>query len=120
MSDKRNKDDELYMKLMEDDEIDGHKCRFKSNNRERYCNATSHESCDGCRFFVPTSHAKLELFTKKIEYLTGMMSRIIDENKRLQESVTIEKMNNKYLRSENEFLEKKNERLERLARKRRE
>ena len=120
MSDKRNKDDELYMKLTGDTEIESHNCRFKSNNSDRFCNATSLESCDGCKFFVPTSHAKLELFTKKIEYLTGMMSRLVDENKRLQESVTIEKMNNKYLRNENEFLEKKNERLERLARKRRE
>ncbi len=113
---KRNKDDELYMKLMEDDEIDGHKCRFISNNRERYCNATSHESCDGCRFFVPTSQAKLELFTKKIKYLTGMMSKLVDENKRLHETISIERMNNRKMEEENRILQKRNEKLGRMPR----
>lgn len=116
-----NKSDDLYDKLM-CGSISGrkHDCRFKSPSKERYCLATSHTSCGKCRFFKPTSQAKLKLFTEKINYLSGMMSKLLDENKRLYETISIERTNNKHLKEENEFLEKKTERLERLARKRRE
>ena len=111
-----NKDDKLYMKLTEEFERDAHDCRYASNNKERFCNATSHESCDGCRFFVPTSQAKLKLFTERIEHLIKMRSKLIDENKRLHETISIERMNNRKMEEENRILQKRNEKLERMPR----
>lgn len=109
-------DDELYAKLTEDRDIEPYSCKFKSNNSERFCNATSHASCDGCRFFMPTSQAKLKLFTEKIQYLSDMMSKLIDENKRLFESVEIERENNRELRKENNRLQEEKEQMKRAMR----
>ena len=114
-----SKSDDLYDKLM-CGSISGRKqdCRFKSPSKDRYCLATSHTSCGKCRFFKPTSQAKLNLFSEKIEYLTKETAIRIGECKRLRDTLDIVRATNKQLQKENEYLTEQNENLIKMLRER--
>ena len=57
-------------------------CKFVSHSPDRYCNASSHQNCNRCRFFEPTVMARLRVL---VEENTSLK----DENNRLSKKVDL-------------------------------
>ena len=57
-------------------------CKFISHSPDRYCNASSHQNCNRCRFFEPTVMARLRVL---VEENTSLK----DENNRLSKKVDL-------------------------------
>lgn len=66
-------------------------CQYKSRTADRYCNATCHTTCKGCRFFEPTSHAKVDILSRaalrSINDFTERLSESHELNKSLHETI---------------------------------
>lgn len=60
-------------------------CQYKSRTKDRYCSATCQTTCRNCRFFEPTSHAKVDILAR------AAMDSVEQFNKRLGESYEINK-----------------------------
>ena len=69
-------------------------CQYKGRKGERYCLATTHKTCRGCKFFLPTTMSQLRLAVEKTEELKAKLknrdmqiTKLRDENIRLNEIV---------------------------------
>jgi len=66
-------------------------CQYKSRTADRYCNATCQTTCKGCRFFEPTSHAKVDILSRaalrSINDFTERLSESHELNKSLHETI---------------------------------
>ena len=40
-------------------------CKFISHSKDRYCNASTHQNCNRCRFFEPTVMARLRVLVEE-------------------------------------------------------
>lgn len=66
-------------------------CQYKSRTKDRYCNATCQNSCTNCRFFEPTSHAKVDILARAaidtVERFNKQLSETYEINKSLNETI---------------------------------
>ena len=66
-------------------------CQYRSRTEDRYCSATCQTSCKHCRFFEPTSHAKVDILSraalKSINDFTARLAESHELNKSLNETL---------------------------------
>lgn len=59
-------------------------CQFLVDNDDRYCRATTHTSCVGCRFYTLTFRGKLRALVTYILRLEEQIKTLKTENKELK------------------------------------
>lgn len=83
-------------------------CQYKSRTKDRYCNATCQNSCAKCRFFEPTSHAKVDILSR------ASLDAVIRFNKQLSDSYEINKTLHETIARYNEEMNKQMAQIENI------
>ena len=83
-------------------------CQYKSSTSERYCNATCQKTCRNCRFFEPTSHAKVDILAR------AAIDAIDNFNKRLNEAYEVNKNLHETISHYSEEMDKRMEQIQNI------
>lgn len=77
--------EELYKQIeAETNPFRKENCKFFGKDGKRYCLATTHKTCDRCRFYEPTIFAKLRTLVKNTEKLKYMVEELQKEKESLE------------------------------------
>lgn len=75
-------------------------CKFISHSPDRYCNASSHQNCNRCRFFEPTVMARLMVLVEENASLKDENNRLSKKVDRMSEELAIAEETINYYREE--------------------
>lgn len=75
-------------------------CKFISHSPDRYCNASTHQNCNRCRFFEPTVMARLRVLVEENANLKEENSNLAKKVDRMSEELAIAEETINYYREE--------------------
>lgn len=75
-------------------------CKFISHSQDRYCNASTHQNCNRCRFFEPTVMARLRVLVEENANLKEENSNLAKKVDRMSEELAISEETINYYREE--------------------
>lgn len=76
-------------------------CKFISHSPDRYCNASTHQNCNRCKFFEPTVMGMLRVFVEGKLNMESENETLIRRIDRLNEELAIATETIDYYREEN-------------------
>ena len=79
-------------------------CQYRGKD-DRFCLATTHTKCRGCKFFTPTTQSQIKIIVEKVKELKGKIK---------SREMTITKLQNEIARL-NEILDQKEDRISGLV-----
>lgn len=75
-------------------------CKFISHSKDRYCNASTHQNCNRCRFFEPTVMARLRVLVEENEAVKKQNNSLTKKVDRMSEELAIAEETINYYREE--------------------
>ena len=75
-------------------------CKFISHSKDRYCNASTHQNCNRCRFFEPTVMARLRVLVEENTNLQKENNSLTKKLNRMSEELAIAEETINYYREE--------------------